>query len=229
MSKKVIFFDIDGTMLSTGGAGQKAMELALIEDFAIDFPFEGVLTAGRTDAGIEDEIFARYGLNDTRSERDRFRRSYLDRLPDCLRELQGALLPGVRELLEQLVADNQFHLSLLTGNYVEGAQVKLRHFQLHEFFRGCGGFGDYHPQRNDVARVALDSVRMHLSHNVPGEHTCVIGDTPADIKCARAINASVIAVATGVYSAEQLQPHSPDHLFPDLHSTETVLDALRNF
>ncbi len=229
MLPKVLFFDIDGTMLSTGGAGQKAMELALVEDFRIEFPFDGVLTAGRTDAGIEDELFQRFGLQDSRSERDRFRNSYLTRLTACLQELQGALLPGIRELLDHLVNDEGFHLTLLTGNYVEGAWIKLRHFQIDHYFADTGAFGDLHPRRDDVARLALQNVREHLKLEVPGHRACVIGDTPADIQCARAIDAKVIAVATGVYSSEQLSPHSPDHLFDDLSMTEQVLQALHGF
>lgn len=225
MTQQILFFDIDGTMLSTGGAGQKAMEQALVEDFQITFPFEGVLTAGRTDAGIENELFARFGLKDTRAERDRFRRSYLSRLPGCLKELPGALLPGVRQLLDHLVNDEGFHLSLLTGNYAEGAWIKLRHFQLDHFFTG-GGFGDLHPARDDVARLALQTVQQQLRRPVSGQSTWVIGDTPADIQCARAIRARAIAVATGVYRAEELSPHTPDHLFQDLSMTETVMQAL---
>ena len=89
-------------MLSTGGAGQRAMELALVEEFRIRFPFEDVLTAGRTDCGIADEIFSKYQLEDSPKERHRFMNSYLERLPECLKTLPGALLPGVTELLDQL-------------------------------------------------------------------------------------------------------------------------------
>jgi phosphoglycolate phosphatase len=98
LSQHILFFDIDGTMLSTGGAGQRAMELALVEEFRIRFPFEDVLTAGRTDCGIADEIFSKYQLEDSPQERQRFMNSYLERLPDCLKTLPGALLPGVTEL-----------------------------------------------------------------------------------------------------------------------------------
>lgn len=225
MSQHILFFDIDGTMLSTGGAGQRAMELALVEEFRIRFPFEDVLTAGRTDCGIADEIFLKYQLEDSPQERQRFMKSYLERLPECLRTLPGALLPGVKELLEQLHRLENVHLSLLTGNYVEGAWIKLRHFGVDHFFKS-GGYGDDHPHRDDVARLALQNVRGHLNRHVEGHDTCVIGDTPADIRCARAINARAAAVATGVYSREQLSPHSPDHLFDDLSETDTVISRL---
>jgi phosphoglycolate phosphatase len=225
LSHHILFFDIDGTMLSTGGAGQRAMELALVEEFRIRFPFEDVLTAGRTDCGIADEIFSKYQLEDSPQERQRFMNSYLERLPDCLKTLPGALLPGVTELLKQLNTLENVHLSLLTGNYVEGAWIKLRHFGIDHYFQS-GGYGDDHAHRDDVARLALQNVREHLSRHVEGHDACVIGDTPADIRCARAINARAAAVATGVYSRDQLSPYSPDHLFDDLSETETVINRL---
>lgn len=225
MTERVLFFDIDGTMLSTGGAGQRAMELALVEDFRIEHPFEGVLTAGRTDCGIADEIFNRYELNDTPAERHRFMTSYLQRLPECLQQLPGTLLPGVQELLEQLALQPGVVLSLLTGNYAEGAWIKLRHFRIEQYFE-FGGFGDHHPHRDDVARVALRTAESHLGRDLDRAGVLVIGDTPADIQCARAIQARVIAVATGTYSAAELGAHAPDHLFDDLAGTREVLKAM---
>lgn len=222
---KVIFFDIDGTMLSTGGAGQRAMELALVEEFQVDFPFDGILTAGRTDCGIADEIFERFRLNDTPAERTRFERSYLDRLSHCLNELPGALLPGVVDLLEQLHDHQGFELSLLTGNYAEGAWIKLRHFGIDHFF-SHGGFGDLHARRDDVAGVALQAASAALGRHLNGSESIVLGDTPADIQCARAIKARAIAVATGVYDSSELSRHDPDHLFEDLGDTGRVLDVL---
>lgn len=226
MSEHVLFFDIDGTMLSTGGAGQRAMELALSEEFRIADPFQQILTAGRTDRGIEDEIFARYGIPATDISRQRFMRAYLDRLPECLRLLPGGLLPGVSELLQSLSVRGDVHLSLLTGNYFEGALIKLRHFGIDHFFEDSGGFGDHHADRNDVAHLALRVVSERLQRAVPGHDTVVIGDTPADIRCARAIGARAVAVATGVYSPEQLRPAAPDHLFETMTATDDVIRKL---
>jgi len=225
MAPQILFFDIDGTMLSSGGAGQRAMELALLEEFRIEIPFEGILTAGRTDCGITDELFTRYSLPDTPQQRDRFRDSYLERLPSCLAKHPGSLLPGVRELLDHLHARPDVHLSLLTGNYVEGARIKLRHFEIDHFF-ASGGFGDDHSHRDDVARQALRNAQSHLALETPELSICVIGDTPADIQCARAISAKAVAVATGVYSSDQLKAHQPDHLFDDLRETMAVATAL---
>jgi phosphoglycolate phosphatase len=225
MARHIVFFDIDGTMLSTGGAGQKAMEQALVEEFRIDFPFENVLTAGRTDCGIADEIFSKYSLKDTREERARFMQSYLRRLPGCLQSLPGSLLPGVQSLLEHLTGEADVHLSLLTGNYLEGAWIKLRHFQIDHYFTS-GGYGDAHAERDDVARQALINVRAHLNRNLDQSHISVVGDTPADIRCARAIGAQAVAVATGMYSADDLRPFAPDFLFEDLSGTRSVAEKL---
>ena len=226
MTEHVLFFDIDGTMLSTGGAGQRAMELALAEEFRIADPFQQILTAGRTDRGIEDEIFERYSIPATQASRQRFMRAYLDRLPHCLQQLPGGLLPGVQELLQGLSLRTDVHLSLLTGNYFEGALIKLRHFGIAGFFEDSGGFGDHHADRNDVAHLALSVVRQRLQRPVQGSEAVVIGDTPAVVRCARAIGARAVAVATGVYTLQQLQTTEPDHVFETLGSTEDVISKL---
>ncbi|MEO2015783.1 MAG: HAD hydrolase-like protein [Fuerstiella sp.] len=225
MAEKVIFFDIDGTLLSTGGAGQRAMERALNEEFRIEFPFEGVLTAGRTDRGITDEILERYSFDNTPENRTRFREAYLDQLPRSLHDSPGLLLPKIRELLEQLAIHSHVTLSLLTGNYAEGAWIKLRHYELDHFFQ-FGGFGDNDAHRNDVAQAAIAAASAQFNRTVDGAETMVIGDTPADIQCAHAIGAKCVAVATGVYSSSELQPYHPDYLFEDFADTDQVVDRI---
>jgi phosphoglycolate phosphatase len=225
MTQKVIFFDIDGTLLSTGGAGQKAIEMALMAEFQIEFPFEGVLTAGRTDRGIADEVLERYQHQNSQENRDRFRLAYLDRLPTTLADAPGKLLPRVAELVHELAQHDHITLSVLTGNYEAAAWIKLRHYQLEQYFT-FGGFGDDEADRDEVARLALRAARHALNHPIDGAHTMVIGDTPADIRCARAIGAKAVAVATGTYDVIQLQPHSPDHLFENFSETDDVVKRI---
>ncbi|MCA9063672.1 MAG: haloacid dehalogenase-like hydrolase [Planctomycetaceae bacterium] len=222
---QVLFFDIDGTMLATGGAGQRAMERVLVEEFCVRYPFEGILAAGRTDRGIVDEIFSTHAIEDSPAQRDRFMHGYLERLPVCLKENAGTLLPGVRELLEMLSSERHVELALLTGNYVEGAWIKLRHFGIDHFF-SFGGFGDIHPARDDVARQALSMASQVLQREVSGRETAVIGDTPADIQCARAINAHAVAVATGMFARDQLANHGPDHLFDNFANPQQVVATI---
>jgi len=225
MSQRVIFFDIDGTLLLSGGAGQKAMERALVEEFQISMPFDGVLTAGRTDFGIVTEIFDRYEIDHSDRERQRFRQAYLDRLPECLKLLPGETLPGVHALLDQLSRQSDVKLALLTGNYSKGAWIKLQHFELDHYF-DFGGFGDIHADRNLVAESAHATAESELSRSIPGEQCWVVGDTPADISCARSIGASVVAVATGAYKEAVLSTHEPDHLFADFRDTTAVVSAI---
>ena len=226
MPRKIIFFDIDGTLLLTGGAGQASLEQALISEFDVDFPFEGVLTAGRTDRGITDEIFDRYQIENTQENRLRFRTSYLEQLPPRLEAAPGKLLPSVRELVRELAAVEDVALGVLTGNYEEAAWIKLRHYELESFFHPFGGFGDHHPHRDDVARSALTAAEGFLGDDFHSASRLVIGDTPADITCARAIDATAIAVATGSYESQQLQSHNPDLLFDDFTETSTVVEKI---
>jgi phosphoglycolate phosphatase len=225
MVSRILLFDIDGTLLRTGGAGQEAMEEALSVEFQVPTPIQNIPTAGRTDRGIENDVFDRYGIEPTDENRRRFMEGYLQRLPHSLQHLQGGLLPGVVELLQALSERDDTHLTLLTGNYERGAWIKIRHFGLDRFFVD-GTFGDFHANRDDLAVLARTKLAEQLQRELTGAELMVIGDTPADIRCARAVGASVAAVATGIYDAEQLRPHQPDLLFADLSQTQDVLAQL---
>jgi len=225
MTLRIVFFDIDGTLLATGGAGQTAMERALVEEFRLELPFEGVRTGGRTDSGIMTEIFDRHGIPHSDEQRQRFRTAYLDRLPECLDALPGTLLPGVSDLLDRLSQSDNVVLSLLTGNYTESAWAKLRHFGLDERFE-FGGFGDFHIDRNLVAGDAKAAAESALGLSIAGDQCCVVGDTPADIECARSIGADSVAVATGVYNHQELQAHTPDYLFATFSDVSAAARAI---
>ena len=133
---------------------------------------------------------------------------------------------GVGELLVALQARSDVVLGLLTGNIRVGAKTKLGHFGLWEYFT-CGGFGDEHFDRDDVARMALAEVRTHTGREVDPSDIWVIGDTPLDVQCARAIGAKVIAVATGWHPVAELEACNPDHVFGDLSERERVLEVWR--
>ena len=227
MPRRVIFFDIDGTLLNSGGAGQRAMEAAITSSLGIDLPFDGILTAGRTDRGIVQEIFERHQVEDTQENRDQFRDGYLQWLPRSLRDSPGLLLPGVESLLNELESAEDLLLSLLTGNYRAGADIKLRHYDLESRFT-AGGFGDDEPHRDDVARAALESVQGLLP-GIKETDTMVIGDTPADIRCGRAIGAVAVGVATGHYSFQELEAAEPDLLFEDFTGLDTCGRLLSAF
>lgn len=219
----VILFDIDGTLLHSGGAGQAGIERALELAFGVTAPTDGIPTAGRTDRGIGRDLIRFHGLEECDSTLARLQETYLRVLPDELASRQGGVYPGVRELLARLSGRDDVRLGLLTGNYREAAWQKLRHFGLAEHF-AFGGFGDDHADRDDVARQALAAAaEHHAPQTIDREKLWVIGDTPADVRCGRAIGARVIAVATGMYSTEELRPSAPDHLFADFADVESVM------
>jgi phosphoglycolate phosphatase len=217
---KLLLWDIDGTLLRSGGAGKIAMESALAATFGLQQVRDDVPYSGRTDRSIVRDLFALHGIADTPANRQRFVAAYFERLPACLRQYQGRVLPGIEQLLHTTAACAGVVNGLLTGNMRQGAELKLAYFGLWQHFP-FGGFGDDHEERDDVARMAYAAGRAHLGRE-PTE-VWVIGDTPLDIRCARAIGAKVLAVATGYHPLEELAQFAPDVLLADLAQTDTVL------
>ena len=220
----VFLFDIDGTLIDAGGAGQAAMEASLAEEFGATTPVTGISTAGRTDRAIAMDLFRFHDIEVNDAHWSRYLKSYFRLLPHSLQKRSGVVLPGVHGLLEQLSQRNDVQLGLLTGNFAEGAQLKLAHYGLADHFE-FGGFGDEYLDRDDVARDAFRTVRTRLPDIEP-HHVWVIGDTPSDIRCGRAIGAKVLAVGTGMFPAHELEQHRPDVFLNDLRDAETWLRAV---
>ena len=220
----ILLWDIDGTLLSSGGAGKAAIEGALTGEFGVTIRGQ-VPYSGRTDRAICRDLLELHELEDSAENWRRLVAGYLKRLPSALASHRGAVLPGVAALLEQLRARERVVLGLLTGNLREGARLKLGHYGLFEHF-AFGGFGDHHLDRDEVAREALAAAHAHLNGSVCLERTWVIGDTPLDVRCARAIGARVAAVATGWHSLTELEAARPDLLLADLSDPGPLLDRL---
>ncbi len=222
---RVLLFDIDGTLLNSGGAGQAAMEDALESAFGVTRQTEGIPVAGRTDRAITSDMMQFHDIPLTEENSGRLYAHYLQHLPKRLGTRGGLVLPGVETLLAQLAAEADCLLGLLTGNFKRGAEIKLSHFELAHHFR-CGGYGDHHHDRDDVAREAKSEALRTLGRD---EHddVWVIGDTPNDVKCGRAIGARVVAVATGHFSDDELKATCPDFLFRDFADVAAVTDVLR--
>jgi phosphoglycolate phosphatase len=223
---QLLLFDIDGTLVMTGGAGQRAMNRAFHDVFGVPDAFVGIDLAGRTDTSIVADAFARQRMIADASAVASFRARYLE----CLREEVPRpghgkrVLPGIAPLLDALEPHPQTFLGLLTGNFADAAEVKLAHFDLWRYFR-CGAFGEDAHDRNHLVPVALYRARGRgLPDHVDARHTVVIGDTPRDIACARAHGARVVAVATGEYKVDALT-HA-DVVFADFSDTQAVLDAI---
>lgn len=221
---KVCLFDIDGTLLQTGGVGTASLEAALESEFGI--PCDGsVETTGRTDRAIVEELMNNHDIQPSDDNWRRMRDGYLAHLPRILRERDGYVLPGIVALLEMLARRTDVAVGLLTGNTCAGANQKLVHYGLDRYF-SFGGFGDDHTDRDDVGHAALRAACVHLEREVRTESVFVIGDTPADVRCARAIEARAIAVATGWHSHEELRESQPDLLVTDLSDPQPLLDLL---
>lgn len=211
----IILFDIDGTLIRTGGAGKAAMEGALREAFGVAEIRDEVPYSGRTDRAIGRDLLTLHGIDPTPENAQKLQDAYLAHLPPSLKQYGGRVCPGISDLLGVLSLQADTVLGLLTGNVQAGARHKLGHFGLWDYF-ACGGFGDEHFDRDDVARMALGAVRSHVGREVNPAEVWVIGDTPLDVSCARAIGARAIAVATGWHPYDELAACAPDHVFHDL-------------
>lgn len=222
---RVWLFDIDGTLIASGGAGQSATFDAVSAAFQRKVRTEGITFAGRTDRAISADVFRLNEIDDTEANWEIFRAAYLQQLSLSLQVRAGRILPGVIELLDHLEKRAGHKLGLLTGNLREGAEKKLVHYGLWHRF-GFGGFGDHHQSRDDVARDAFESARAHVDKQLEPDQVWVVGDTVHDVTCARAIGARVVAVATGGSSYESLAAVSPDFLIRDLCDSDVLNQIL---
>ncbi|HEY5753002.1 MAG TPA: HAD family hydrolase [Chthoniobacterales bacterium] len=223
--KKLLLFDIDGTLITSGGAGETALLSGMRDAFGLENGLGNVVVAGNTDSGIARSILAANNLPVTTENVTRFLDGYLHHLPLELPRKSGYVLPGIVALLEKLKTRPNVVLALLTGNIVRGAEIKLSHYGLWHYFE-FGAFADDHHDRNELGSFAR--ARAHEKHGVefPPEAIYVIGDTPRDIACGRAIEAKTVAIATGNYTYDQLLEHQPDFLFHDFSEVEAVIEEL---
>jgi len=225
LKSKLLLFDIDGTLLTSGGAGEKALRLAMKDRFGCDEDLSKVEMAGRTDSSIANQLFRLHGIEPTPENIALFFDGYLHHLAGQLQQFPGYLLPGILELLTKLIARPEVALGLLTGNLVRGAQLKLTHYGVWEFFE-FGAFADDHQDRNQLGKFAqARALEKHGIEFAP-ENIYVLGDTPHDIACGRAIGAKTVAIATGGCTREELLKHQPDFLFDDLSDVPWVMAKL---
>jgi phosphoglycolate phosphatase-like HAD superfamily hydrolase len=223
----VLLFDIDGTLVLTGGAGGRAMTRAFEDLFAIPEALRGIPLPGRTDSWILADAAEAHGIPPGSAQLQRFQDVYLRHLT---RELAHpgpgkAVMPGVRELLEALAGRDDVYLALLTGNFEKAARIKLEYFDLWRYFE-CGAFGDDAPDRNRLLPRALARIVECGGPEVLPSDSIVIGDTPLDIACAASGGARSIGVATGSYDVNTLKQAGADVVFPDLSDTAAALDAI---
>ena len=223
-----IFFDIDGTLIRTGGAGLVSMTRVMLQRCGID-KLPQVTVHGRTDYGIWRDVFHELDLDQPKDLRP-FIEDYCKELEATLDPEVGIELPGVRRLLEQLSDRDDVACCLLTGNARSAARIKLDAFGLSTFF--CedhsgfvGGFGDATGCRNEVAKHAVESAAESIC-DFDLQRAWVIGDTVRDVACARSIGSKVMAVQTGGDSREELLESGPEHVVNDMSKVDEILQLL---
>lgn len=204
----VLCWDIDGTLLSTARAGVFAWEDAIKETIGQDVSLQDYATAGLTDVEISRLLVREIAGREDSEMAARMLRRYEALLPSRLHRRTGGVLSGVREVLEYTRGLDGVLTMLLTGNTAAGAKAKLVHYGLSDFFAGAGAFADGCDDRPAIARAALRLAEERLGA-VDLERFYVIGDTPHDVHCGKAIGARTVAVATGAYSLAQLAALEP--------------------
>ncbi len=229
MSTKLFLFDLDGTLLLSGGAGLRAMETVFMDLFNLPGAFEGIRPDGKIDPAIFREIIKHREVDvaDLDEAVARLSKEYIKELEKEMPiSKEAVLMPGMPQLLEKLSSMEDVQLALLTGNLEKGARIKCARFDLNKYFP-FGAFGSDHENRAELVRISAKRAAAYIDKPVPlDKNIVVIGDTPRDVECGQAYNATTVAVATGNYSLEQLEKTGADFLFEDFSDTEKVIAVL---
>jgi phosphoglycolate phosphatase len=213
---RLVLFDVDGTLVHTGRAGVKAFATVFATEFNATDGMEQLKFGGRTDLSLVREFFGYHHIPATPENFERFFDRYVFWLDHILAQSKTEMCPGALEFIDQLKAlPKPPLLGLLTGNIRLGAEIKLRHFRLWDVFE-IGAFADDHEDRTQIAATAHARARRVLGEDLRGDQIVVVGDTPRDIHCARAIGAKALAVATGGATLDELKQHQPDWAVKDL-------------
>lgn len=223
--KRLILFDIDGTLVNTGGAGIESLRARVRERFGAQDDFHDIEISGNTDMNIVRAILHKYGVAPTCANVELLNADYIAGLPEQLKRCRGRVLPGINELLAKLKSRSHIVMGLLTGNLREGARLKLEHYGLWHYFE-FGAFADDHHDRNELGKFARERAREHHGHDFDAAAVDVVGDTGRDIACGKAFGGRTIAVATGSWTRQQLQECAPDFLFADFSEVDKVIATL---
>jgi len=226
MSPSILFWDIDGTLLTTKRAGLFALEDAVREVCGAAPDFAALETAGLTDHEVAMLAIRECGGEETPDAASRLLRAYEGHLPERLGWRQGGPLPGVVEILEALRDHDDVISMLLTGNTQAGARAKLEHYGLADYFAG-GAFCVDGDDRPGIARRALGIAAAHAGAEIDPDRAYVIGDTPHDVRCGHVIGARTVAVASGSYDLEELSRAEPWLALEALPEPDRFIELLR--
>ena len=222
-----LFFDIDGTLIHSGGAGARALERAFYSLYGIKNAMEGITPHGKTDPVIVEEIFLKkLGISPQQNHIQQVLDLYLQFLEEEVQSSPGyKVIDGVKETLSEISKSGNLLQGLATGNIEKGAYIKLKRGGLHHFFR-FGGFGSDSKDRTEILKVAYKR-GIELAGIKP-HRVFVIGDTPLDIIAAKEAGFGSIAVATSIYDIHTLRSYSPDKAFNNIIELREFLKNLRN-
>jgi phosphoglycolate phosphatase-like HAD superfamily hydrolase len=224
LSHICFLFDLDGTLVLTGGAGLRAFDTAFREVFQVDGRIATASPAGKTDPDILRRVCLEFlGREPTPDEERSVYALYLEQLRmEVAASPDFEIMPGIVALLKWLEADERCLVGLGTGNLEQGAEIKLTRPDLWRFFR-FGGFGSDATERSELLAIAMERGRALLENGQAIDEVYVIGDTPRDVSAGRAIGARTVGVATGPYSVEDLEKAGADLVYPDLSDYEAFL------
>ncbi|HYJ79352.1 MAG TPA: haloacid dehalogenase-like hydrolase [Longimicrobiaceae bacterium] len=226
---RLVLFDIDGTLLSSGGAGKRAVRDALLEVYGLTGPIRGYSFAGRTDPEIVRDLLRLAGHADAEIDAGmpRLFDRYLRNLKREIRTVQAAPYPGVAGLVDRIEQTGEpLVLGLLTGNVREGARIKVDAAGLGFSRFRVGAFGSDHAHRPELPAVAVRRARELVGVDFSGKEIVIVGDTPLDVACGAHLGVRTVAVATGTHSVDELAACGPDHVFADLSDVDAAWEAI---
>ncbi len=229
MTTRILLFDIDGTLLLSGGAGARAIDTVFFDLYGLPDAFSGIVPDGKIDLGIFREIIKQKNVNvkDVEEALGILCEKYIDELKvEMPISPQAVLMPGIPDLLERLSQVPDLHMGLVTGNLEPGARIKCDRFDLNRFFP-FGAFGSDHEDRAELVRIALRRAERHLGQTLSmGANVFVLGDTPKDVKCGKVNGATAVGVATNNSTVEELLSLGADYAFEDFSDVDAVVEKL---
>ena len=225
--RRLVLFDIDGTLVSDHGAPRRAFEDALRKVFSFDGDMHRYDFSGRTDPQIARMILSDAGLDEEEigPRLDALFEHYLERLADAASSGEFFALPGIREILAELDAHPEVLLALLTGNIEPGARIKLQGPDLNRYFP-FGAFGSDSPRREELPPIAVERASAACGRRFSKREVVIIGDSIFDVRCGVPHEATTIAIASGKTEAARLRAENPIHFFPDATDTAALLAAI---
>ena len=218
---RLVLFDIDGTLIDSGEAGTRSLDLAFKELFSVENAFHGISMAGKTDTQIMKEGLLRHGIY-LNGNLIRIINTYLQYLKREINNSSKHIKQGIYEILEKLSLMENIKLGLLTGNLEPGARIKLEPFSLNKYFQS-GAFGSDDEDRDKLLPVAKSRFEKLYGSKIDFRDCVVIGDTPRDVYCAKPYGAISVGVATGQYPADKLKEAGADYVFENFSEHSSLL------